>query len=273
MLRADTSGGTVGATEDHGRAHLAAGHVERLGRGVDDLIHRLHGEVEGHELDNRAQTAKGRANTDPGKAMFGDRRVDHPFGAEFVQHPLGDFIGALVLRDFFAHEEDIFVAAHLFGHGITQRFADGLLLHRRAFGPVGAGVGLGLFLALGGGLAVVVGGFGLRRLGVLALVLGGGRCRAVDIVRAFAFFQQNGDSGVHLHAFGAFLDQDLADGAFVNGFEFHRGLVGFDLGQNVTRRDFIAFLDQPFGQRAFFHGRAEGGHKNFGCHISFSPQE
>ena len=32
---------------------LSAGHIERLGRRVDDLVHRLHGEVEGHELDNR----------------------------------------------------------------------------------------------------------------------------------------------------------------------------------------------------------------------------
>jgi hypothetical protein len=31
-------------------------------------------------------------------------------------------------------------------------------------------------------------------------------------------------------------DEDLADRAFVDGFEFHRRLVGFDLGQDVARR-------------------------------------
>ena len=53
VLRADAGGRTVGAAEHDGAAHLAAGHVERLGRRIDDLIDRLHGEVEGHELDDR----------------------------------------------------------------------------------------------------------------------------------------------------------------------------------------------------------------------------
>ena len=54
------------------------------------MVNRLHGEVEGHELDNRAQAAEGCAGGDAGKAVFGDRGVDHPLGAEFVQEALAD---------------------------------------------------------------------------------------------------------------------------------------------------------------------------------------
>jgi len=95
------------------------------------------------------------------------------------------------------------------------------------------------------------GGFG-RCFGLRFFFLGRSGA-AVDVVGAFAFFEQYGDRGVDLHPLAAFADQDLADGAFVDGFEFHRGLVGLDFGQYVTGGDGIAFLDQPFGERAFLH--------------------
>ena len=43
-------------------------------------------------------------------------------------------------------------------------------------------------------------------------------------------------------------------------FEFHRGLVGLDLGEHVAGFDGVAFLFQPFDQRAHRHGVAEFGH-------------
>jgi hypothetical protein len=51
---------------------------------------------------------------------------------------------------------------------------------------------------------------------------------------AFAFFQQHGDRRVDLHVLGAFGDHDLADHAFVDGFDFHGRLVGFDFGDHVA---------------------------------------
>ena len=84
--------------------------------------------------------------------------------------------------------------------------------------------------------------------------------RCGHIIGAFAIGQQHGNGAVDLYAFGAFGHQDLADDAFVDGFEFHGGLVCFDLGQQVAGGDGVAFLDQPFGQGAFLHGRGQGGH-------------
>ena len=71
-----------------GSAELAARHVEGLGRRVDDLVDRLHGEVEGHELDDRAQARERRADADAGETVLGDRRVDDATIAEFLQQSL-----------------------------------------------------------------------------------------------------------------------------------------------------------------------------------------
>src|SRR5690606_32682607 len=69
MLRGDAGRGTV-ATAEHDRAsHLSAGHVERLGGRVDDLVHRLHGEVERHELDDRSQAHERRTDAEAGEAV------------------------------------------------------------------------------------------------------------------------------------------------------------------------------------------------------------
>ncbi len=64
-------------------------------------------------------------------------------------------------------------------------------------------------------------------------------------------------------AFGAGGDQDLADRAFVDGLDLHGRLVGLDLGDHVAGLDLVAFLLQPLGERALFHGGRERGHQNF----------
>ena len=76
VLGGDARGGAVRAAEHDRAAHLAARHVERLGGRVDDLVDRLHGEVEGHELDDRLEAGERRADAEAGKAVLGDRRVD-----------------------------------------------------------------------------------------------------------------------------------------------------------------------------------------------------
>ncbi len=85
------------APEDDRAAHLSAGHVERLGGRVDDLVDRLHGEVEGHELDDRPQARERGADAEAREAVLGDRRVDDPLRAELLQQALRDLVGALVL--------------------------------------------------------------------------------------------------------------------------------------------------------------------------------
>src|SRR3546814_4921595 len=52
VLGRDPGGCAVRAAEHDRASHLTAGHVEGLGGGIDDLVDRLHREVEGHELDD-----------------------------------------------------------------------------------------------------------------------------------------------------------------------------------------------------------------------------
>src|SRR5690606_17943005 len=106
VLGGDAGRGAVRPAKDDGAAHLSTGHVESLGCGIDNLVDRLHGEVESHELDDRSKAGKGRAYAEAGEAMLGDRRVYHPGVAELGQQPLRDLVGALVLCNLLAHDED-----------------------------------------------------------------------------------------------------------------------------------------------------------------------
>ncbi len=62
------------------------------------------------------------ADADAGEARFGDGRVDDPLVAELVEQALGHLVGALVVADLLAHDEDALVARHLF----LDRLADGV---------------------------------------------------------------------------------------------------------------------------------------------------
>ena len=143
VLRGDARGGAIGSPEHDGAMHLAARHIERLGGGIDDVVDRLHGEVPGHELDDGLEAGEGRADAHPGKAIFGDRRVDHAGRAELVEQALGHFVGALIFADLLAHDEHRRIAAHLFRHGVAQRLAHGHADHLGTRRDLGLGARLG----------------------------------------------------------------------------------------------------------------------------------
>ena len=82
---------------------------------------------------------------------------------------------------------------------------------------------------------------------------------------------QHGDQRVDLDAFGAGRNDDLGDRALVDGLDFHRRLVGLDLGDHVARRDLVAFLDQPLGEIALFHRGRQGRHGDVDRHVSAVP--
>ena len=264
MLGRDAGGGAVG-TAKHDRAfHLATRHVVRLGRRVDDLVDRLHGEVERHEFDDRLQPGHRRADADAGKAVLGDRRIDHAPRAEFLQEALGHLVGALIFGNLFAHHEHISVAPHLLGHRIAQGFADGLRDH--------LGAGRDFRIGLGDGLRRL--GFGLGRLGLG----GGGRCGLYCLLRrrrghlaeiggAFAVGQNGRDRRVDRDVGGAFGDQDPAERALIGRLDFHRRLVGLDLGDDIARLDRLAFLLQPLRKVALFHGGRQRRHQHLNGHI------
>ena len=64
----------------------------------------------------------------------------------------------------------------------------------------------------------------------------------------------------------ALVDQNLAEHAVVGRLEFHRRLVGLDLGDQVAHVDRIAFPLVPFGKAALGHGRRQRGHEKFDRH-------
>src|SRR5690606_30714624 len=119
----------VRAAEHDRDAHLASRHVVGLCGRVHDVVDRLHREVEGHELDHRAQAAHRGARPDAGKAILGDRGIYYAPRTELLEQPLSDLISALVLGDFLTHYEDAFIKPHFFGHCVAQRLAYGELDH------------------------------------------------------------------------------------------------------------------------------------------------
>ncbi len=274
MLGGDARGGAVGPAEHDLAGHLPARHIKRLRRRIDQLVDRLHGEIPGHELDDRFQPGKRGADAEAGKAVLGDRRVDDALGAELLQQPLRDLVGALIFGDLLAHHEHVLVAPHLLGHGVAQGFAHGHGHHFGAGGNVGVGGDFGfrcsgrsrslrrlddpLFLNARLGFRDL---FGHRRGNRL-------RClrRGFDRRFVLALAEDHRDRGVDRDVSGTFGHQDLAERAFVGRLDFHRRLVGLDLGDDVARLDAVAFLLEPLGEVALLHRRRQRGHEHFGRH-------
>src|SRR6187455_797159 len=100
VLGSDPRRRAIGAAKHGGAAHLTACHVKRLGGRVDDVVDRLHGEVEGHEFDDRPEPGKGSTDPDASEAIFGDRSIDDAVWPELVEHALADLVGPLILANF-----------------------------------------------------------------------------------------------------------------------------------------------------------------------------
>ena len=103
------------------------------------MVDGLQREVERHEFDDRTQTTHRSACTEPGKAIFGDRRIDDAARAEFLEQALCYLVRALIFGDFLTHDEHTVVAAHFLGHGVAQCFADGGFDHSSSGGDCGIG--------------------------------------------------------------------------------------------------------------------------------------
>ena len=221
------------------------------------MVNRLHGEIEGHELDDGPQARHRRADGHAREAMFGDRRIDDAARSEFLQQALGDLVGALIFGDLFAHDEDIAVAAHFFGHGVAQRFANGGHHHRRA----GWNFSHGGCRGDGGGH----GGHEGSRGGRLDMRCGSGRRHRRGVGR-FALFHDHADHRVDGDIIRTVRHDDLAKQTLIDRLDLHGRLVGLDLGDDVAGLDAVAFLLQPFRKLALLHGRRQRGHEDIGGH-------
>ena len=89
---------------------LAARHGEHVRCVIHDLIKRNEGKTERHELDNRPQPNHGGADAQARKTVLANRGIDDALRSEAIEQALAHFVSAVVLRDFFAHEEDIWIA-------------------------------------------------------------------------------------------------------------------------------------------------------------------
>jgi hypothetical protein len=65
-------------------------------------------------IDDRPQADHGRTDADTGKSHLGNRCIDDPALRKPLEQSLRHFVGALIVADFFSHEEDRLIAIHLF---------------------------------------------------------------------------------------------------------------------------------------------------------------
>ena len=89
-----------------------------------------------------------------------------------------------------------------------------------------------------------------------------GACR----LHVLAVAGQNRDDVVDRHVLRTFRHQDLRDRALVDGFDFHRRLVGLDLRDHVAGLDLVALFLEPLGKVALFHRGRQRGHQNVDRH-------
>ncbi len=210
----------------------------------------------------------------PVKAVLGDRRVDHARGAEFLQQALGDLVGALILGDLLADDEDGLVAPHFLRHGVAQRFAHGHGDHLGAGGHVRLGRSLQLARRAGLGrrrrrrrldLHLRLFGLGGRRGG--RRLLPARRGTAVgQRGGVLALAQDHGDRRIDRHVVGSFRHQNFSERALVDRLDLHGGFVGLDLGDHVAGFDGVAFFLEPLGEIALLHRGRERGHEDFNRH-------
>ena len=130
MLRGKLQRRAIWTAEHHRHLVLTTRHIESLGGDVHDLIESEQSKIPGHELDDRPETDHRRSDADAGKSELGDRSVDDAHRTELVEQSFGNFVGAVVLSDFFAHEKDAVVALQLFAQRLGQRVMIGDYRHQ-----------------------------------------------------------------------------------------------------------------------------------------------
>ena len=88
MGRAELMGRTIRPTECDRNVELAAAHRQHIGSVVHHLIKGDEGKTESHKFDDRTQSNHGGTDTEPGKSIFGNWRVDDSLGTEPFEQTL-----------------------------------------------------------------------------------------------------------------------------------------------------------------------------------------
>ena len=176
-----------------------------------------------------------------GAGSFDTRKIDTELGSDTTRDGRGFYSCLVTLVDFCGGR-----GFFLFGLGAFLTFL--LFLRWRGF--------LFFFLSFGRLFR-----FGLRFLfffcfRLLLFFL----FRFVFLFRCFfTFFANERDLVADIYL-SAFLDVDFGERAVLGRFPFHCRLVGLDLGQDLTGRNFVALLFLPRNERSLRHRVAELGH-------------
>ena len=120
VRRADVRAAVRGPADDDGAIDETAAHVADLRGVIDDLIPRDGGEAPEHEFHDGANAEHRGADAHADECGLADGRVHDALAAPFFPEALGDFVCAVVLGDFLAHEDDVFVARHFFVKGLVE---------------------------------------------------------------------------------------------------------------------------------------------------------
>src|SRR3989339_741617 len=115
MVRGDTSAYAAFAADYHRHFRLAAEHIAVKRAIVHKLVHSDCDKIDIHKLAYGANAANSCAYTRADNRCFAYRRIDNPILAELVNHTLGCAVSSAVKTDVFTHDDNVFVAAHLFG--------------------------------------------------------------------------------------------------------------------------------------------------------------
>ena len=124
---------TNASPQEHGHLESPAAHVLHLGDLVDDLADRIEHEVSEHEVHHGPRAGHRRAPRQTHEATFANRRVTQPRRSMHCKQSTGGGKVAAAHTDAFAHDEDLWIARHLF----SQRLKGGL--HEGEFARGGRG--------------------------------------------------------------------------------------------------------------------------------------
>ena len=116
----------------HRHAALATEHEARLGRLIDDGIHRNGDEIHEHDFDHRPQPGHRRAHGGTDDGGFRDRRVAHPVLAISFQQAARHAEGAAGGCDILAEHDHGRIGRHGVRQGLVQRTDVAKLCHRYA---------------------------------------------------------------------------------------------------------------------------------------------
>lgn len=123
MGSADTGAAVCGSADDDGAIDFATGHVADHGGVVDDLVPGDGVETPEHEFHDGANAEHGGADSHSDETGFTDGGIDDTIVAPFVPKAFGDFVGTVVLGNFFTHQDDHGVAGEFLIESFTKGVA------------------------------------------------------------------------------------------------------------------------------------------------------